>query len=146
MKQTCKHCYSKNTVKNGFQKGRQNYYCKDCKRNFVPARDQSSYEAMKKLAVILYGSGGNSFNYLAKLFGVCTATVYNWVKNYTEDLADLKVSSQIKEIEIDEMWHFIQSKKTNCGLLKPLIEQAEKQLPTLQANETLQQFVNYMKR
>ena len=143
MKQICKHCCRTNTVKNGIQKGRQNYFCKDCNRNFVPPRDKSSYEAIKKLAVILYGSGGNSFNYLASLFGVCPATVYNWVKKYAEDLEEMKVSPHIKEIEIDEMWHFIRSKKTRCGSLKPLIVQAERQLHMLQAGETLQQFVNY---
>ena len=62
MNQTYKHCYSNSTAKNGIQKG-----C-DCKRNFIPPRDKSSYEAIKKLAVILYGSGGNSFNYLVSLF------------------------------------------------------------------------------
>jgi IS1 family transposase len=36
---------------------------------------------------------------------------------------------EIKEIEFDEMWHFIESKKTNFGSSKPLIVVAGKLSP-----------------
>ena len=139
MNQTCKHCGSTRTIKNGFQKGYQNYYCKSCKRNFVPKRDDKGKRAQILLAIILYGSGGVSYNYLSKLFGVCTATICNWVNKYADDLADPVVDPTISEIEIDELWHFIESKKTNYGSLKPLIELAEKQLRGLQVAEILKQ-------
>ena len=139
MNQICKHCGSLETVKNGFQKGYQNYFCKSCKRNFVPKRDDKGKRAQILLAIILYGSGGVSYNYLSKLFGVCTATVCNWVNKYADDLADPVVDSNISEIEIDEMWHFIDQKKTNYGSLKPLIELAQRRLHGLRAAETPKQ-------
>jgi transposase len=139
MNQICKHCDSSETVKNGFQKGHQNYFCKSCKRNFVPQRDDKGKRVQILLAIILYGSGGVSYNYLSKLFGVCTATVCNWVNKYADDLADPVVNSNISEIEIDEMWHFINEKKTKNGSLKPLIALAERQLHGLRVAETPKQ-------
>ena len=128
MEQSCKHCGSTEAVKNGFQKGYQNYLCKSCGRNFVPVREDKGYEAKKQLAVILYGSGGVSYNYLSRLFSVCPATIMNWVKNYVGGIEEPTVSPDIREIELDEMWHFIESKKNSCGYLKPLIDLAEERL------------------
>ena len=135
----CKHCGSRNYTKNGHRNGRQFYKCKDCGRCFSPKRCQRGIEAQKTLAVILYGSGKASYRYLAKLFNVCPATIMNWVKSYADKININAPSSHIKEIEIDEMWHFIDQKKTNCGSLKPLIDIAEEQLRGLQAAETLKQ-------
>ena len=80
------------------------------------------------MAVILYGSGKASYRYLAKLFNVCPATIMNWIKSYADRIDMSTPSRNIKEIEIDEMWRFIGSKKTNCGSLKPLVALAKEQL------------------
>jgi len=32
-----------------------------------------------------------------------------------------EVSGEVREIEFDEMWHFVKSKKTNFGSSRPLI-------------------------
>ena len=146
MTHICKHCGSVETVKNGFQKGYQNYFCKSCKRNFVPQRDDKGKRAQMLLAVILYGSGGVSYNYLSKLFAVCPATVCNWVNKYADDLIEPIVDSTIKEIEIDEMWHFLECKKNDYGSLKPLIDLAERQLHGLQDAEMPKHLEDYIKR
>ena len=135
----CKHCGSDNSVKNGKQKGYQNYFCKSCKRNFVPPRPNKDRAIEKHLAVILYGSGKVSFSYLARLFGVCPATVLNWVRKYTNGLSDPVVSSGLRDIELDEMWHYLHEKKQSCGSSRPLIEELEKLLPGSQADATLPQ-------
>jgi transposase-like protein len=59
----CKHCGSDGFVKNGKQKGYQNYLCKSCNQNFVPPRRNQDRAIEKKLAVILYSSGKASFSY-----------------------------------------------------------------------------------
>ena len=134
---SCKHCGSESYSKNGYRNGRQFYKCKDCGRCFLPEQCSKRSEAQKTLAVILYGSGKSSYRYLAKLFNVCPATIMNWIKAYADKIDITAVPNTIKEIEIDEMWHFIDLKKTNCGSLKPLIDLAEKQLHGLQVVETL---------
>jgi transposase len=139
----CKHCGSDAFVKNGKQKGYQNYLCKSCKRNFVPPRRNQDRAIEKKLAVILYSSGKGSFSYLARLFGVCPATVLNWVRAYADKISDPVVASNLTEIELDEMWHYLHEKKQNCGSLKPLIEQAEERLHGLQETAISPQSCDY---
>jgi hypothetical protein len=90
----------------------------------------------KRLAVLLYGTGKASFRYLGKLFNICPATAMNWVKRYTQGLAEPEVPADLRHIEIDEMWHFLGSKKTSCGSSRPLIETAEELLRGLQAGGT----------
>ncbi|GAB6161950.1 hypothetical protein JCM12298_11090 [Desulfothermus naphthae] len=43
---------------------------------------------------------------------------YRWIKEEAESLPEPVISNEIKEIEFDEMWHFIQSKKTESVHLK----------------------------
>ncbi len=142
----CRHCGAENYVKNGLRGKHQLYYCKSCKHCFTITEINKGYEAQKLLALILYGSGKASYRYLAKLFCVCPATIMNWIKTFSEKIDLLEPCPEIKEIEIDEMWHFIDTKKTNYGSLKPLIELVERQLHGLQEGEMPKQLSNYMKR
>lgn len=119
----CKNCQSGSIVKNGKVRGVQRYRCKDCGYNFVEGdqRVKQSTQIKKALAVILYSIGKASFRFLSKLFSTDVSLVYRWIKQEGEALKEPVVSGEIQEIEFDEMWHFIQSKKTKDGLLKPWI-------------------------
>ena len=48
-----------------------------------------------------------------------------------------EITEDIKEIEFDEMWHFIGSKKTKNGSSRQWIEKQEKLLPGLQVTVML---------
>ncbi|MGL6144963.1 MAG: hypothetical protein ACRC0D_00625 [Macrococcoides caseolyticum] len=50
-----------------------------------------------------------------------------------EEIDYPKISEGIKEIEFDEMWHFVQSKKTRDGSSKPWIGAQGELLPGLLA-------------
>jgi transposase-like protein len=129
----CKYCGGDNFRLNGKMKGKQRYYCRVCERTFTVSQgDKHTVE--KKLVIVLYGTGKASFRYLGKLVGKCPATIMNWVRDYGEMLAEPVVSPACQDIEIDEMWHFLGSKKTSCGFSKPLLEKAEKLLHGLQAS------------
>jgi len=74
------------------------------------------------MAVMLYAHGF-SFRTVAKLFEVSPNTIMLWVRNFSElNKSEPQAKGEI-EVEIDEMWHFIQSKKTNCGFGKHFAEQ-----------------------
>lgn len=62
------------------------------------------------LAVILYSLSKASFSFLGKLFGVNKSLIYRWIKEAGAKISQSEVSKDIKEVEIDEMWHFIRSK------------------------------------
>lgn len=119
----CKKCGARDGVLNGHVRGKQRHQCKRCGLNFVEgdARRAPTVEMKRALAVLLYSLGKASFGFIGKLFGVSRTTAYNWIRREAEGLPDPEVGSSIQEIEFDEMWHFLQSKKTNGGLSKPWI-------------------------
>ena len=47
--------------------------------------------------------------------------MYRWVRAFDESLTEPEVTGDIRQMEFDEMWHFIKNKKTNLGLSKPSI-------------------------
>jgi transposase len=144
----CKKCNNNQTVKNGFIRGSQRYKCSNCKYNFVDGdkRTNHSTEVKKALAVILYSSSKASFNFLGKLFGVNKSSVYKWINNVAKHIPEPSVSSSIKEMEFDEMWHFIGSKKTKNGSSKPWIVVQTELLHGLQAIVMLQPSESFMKK
>jgi transposase len=120
---SCKRCHCESVVKNGEVRGQQRYRCKDCHYNFIAGdrRVNESLAAKKALAVILYSLSKASFSMLGRLFGVSRTLTYRWIKAEAEALPDPEVPGDIKEMEFDEMWHFIGQKKTSFGSSKPWI-------------------------
>ena len=119
----CKNCGSEHVVKNGKVRGKQRFRCKECGFNFVEgdARTNEKIAAKKAMLVLLYSLGKASFNLLARLFDTWPSQIYRWVLQEGLSLPEQEVSGAIKEMEFDEMWHFIKTKKTSFGSSKPLI-------------------------
>ena len=120
---SCKNCQQTNTIKNGFVRGKQRYKCHTCHYTFVVGDERHKRETdlKKALSVILYSLGKSSFGFLAKLFGVSRTTPYYWIRDMAATTEEPVIASNIHEIDFDEMWHFVQSKKSNSGSSKPWI-------------------------
>lgn len=136
----CKNCQSVKVVKNGIVRKAQRYRCKDCGYNFIAGdrRSNRDTEVKKALSVILYSLGKVSFGFLGKLFGVARSTTYKWIRVTAEVTPEPDIANSIKEISFDEMWHFVQSKKTKSGSSKPWIVAQGELLPGLSAIVMLQ--------
>lgn len=119
----CKNCQQTNTIKNGFVRGKQRYKCHNCEYTFVlgDERHKPETELKKALSVILYSLGKASFGFLGKLFGVSRTTTYYWIRDMAATTSEPHIADDIREIDFDEMWHFIQSKKRSAGSSKPWI-------------------------
>lgn len=139
----CPKCGSCENVKFGNAHGRQRYRCSSCGRQFIEQQKQRGVcAAFKQLAIFLYGHCGVSMGNIAKLFGVTTVAVLKWIRAYGEGLptkpsanSNTKETSQEKSehnhttpqkqaprvVMIDEMWHFVNGKKTLCGFGEPLM-------------------------
>jgi transposase len=119
----CKQCDGKDFVKNGFVRGQQRYRCKSCGLNFVVGdkRVKEDTAIKRAFAVILYSLGKSSYGFIAKLFGVTRPAVQKWLRREADLLGTPEIPVTIKEMEFDEMWHFIGSKKTNSGSSRPWI-------------------------
>ena len=63
------------------------------------------------MCIMLYGIGKMSINKIAKIFDMCWSLVYRWINEAAEKLPDYKIKDDIKEIEFDEMWHFLYKKR-----------------------------------
>jgi transposase len=118
----CKNCKSEKVVKSGKVRGKQRYKCKECGYNFVigDERTNEKIAALKALCVLLYSLGKGSYNMMGKLFGRNRSLIYRWIREAGINTEEPSINGEITQIEFDEMWHFIQSKKLNFGSSKPL--------------------------
>ena len=140
----CKRCKSEQIRRNGKVRDKQRYKCKECHLNFVEGdkRVKADLPIKKALAVILYSIGKASFRMLGKLFNCSHSLIYRWISKEAEMLPEPSIDADIREIEFDEMWHFIGSKKIKSGSSKPWIVAAGKLLPGLSAVVMLQHLRN----
>ena len=117
----CKSCDSSRFVKSGFVRGLQRYKCKECGCNFTKTPSRGKPPAMKALAVLLYGACGASQGMIARLLGISAVSVYRWIRGEAETLRDPEVPADTEIVQIDEMWHFVNGKKTRFGFGRPMI-------------------------
>ena len=108
----CKKCGSERYVKNGKARGHKKYLCKECGCNFIEGdrRTNEKIQARKAMCIMLYATGRMSINKIAKIFNMCWSLVYRWINEAAEKLPDYKIKDDVKEIEFDEMWHFLYKK------------------------------------
>ena len=116
----CPKCSSQKSVKNGHHLGRQRYKCKECGCQFTLSQPKGKPVETKCLAIILYVNG-LSFRAIARIVKVSPKAVYDWVKSFgLESYEKPKPRGDIV-VELDEMWHFINAKKTNFGFGKHFV-------------------------
>jgi len=71
-------------------------------------REKIKHEG-KALAVLLYSTGKASYGFIAKLFNVSRTAELKWIRNI--GIPEPKIDGEVKELQIDEMWHFIVKKQ-----------------------------------
>src|SRR3954447_17764214 len=91
--------------------------CKDCLRqtSFKPPRGEPLWK--KETAVLLY-TLGLSMNAIAKQLGVSTPSILNWIRAHAATHAPRPQpdpGENVVVMELDELWHFLQKKRTSCG-------------------------------
>lgn len=107
---TCKFCNSTEIIKYGKKNGKQNYYCKSCKRKFV---DNVDFENMKynpktiALTLDLYFRGlslRKISQHLKEFYslGITHMTIYNWIEKYIGIMNEYVSNIQP---DIGEIWH-----------------------------------------
>jgi transposase-like protein len=119
----CKNCGSEKNIKNGKKGEKQRYKCQKCGYNFVEGDGRTSEKivALKALVVLLYSLSKGSYNMLGKIFGRNRSLIYRWVKEAGLKFGEPEIDGEVKEIEFDEMWHYIGKKNGSCGWSRRLI-------------------------
>ncbi len=137
----CKHCGSANCYKNGFRNGKQNRKCKDCGRNFTEGDNRRTDRAKEKaVCFLLYTMGRASMRFLADIFQVSVRTIHVWIKDMADSTPNPAVGTAIEEIEIDEMWYYLQKKLESYGRSRRLTVSAGELSPGLRAVVILQRY------
>ena len=114
---TCKRCESDQAVKNGIVANKQRYKCKKCGCNFREGdkRTNDKIAAKKALCILLYAMSKGSFRMMGRILGIEHTLVYRWVRAFGKNLPEPEVSGDIRQMEFDEMWHFIKDLSTNSS-------------------------------
>ena len=111
----CKRCGGEEHTKNGFMRGKQRYRCKACGLNFTDTPPRGKPLALKVTAVLLYVSG-LSMNRTAKLLGVSTPTVQDWLERFAQTYAPKpEPEGRALVIELGEMGHYLKKRPTSSG-------------------------------
>jgi transposase len=115
----CRFCGSESCVKNGIHRGSQRHKCKKCGKQFNENLKRVD-EGLREQGILLYILG-LSFRTIADYIGVAPSTVLYWVRNFALKVYEKPAPlSKSVTIELDEMWHFLGSKKTKFGYGKPI--------------------------
>jgi transposase-like protein len=102
-------------AKNGFNpSGSQKYVCKACRRVVTPNPTPVGTDAETKQRAINMVLDGSSFRFAARQIGVTPARVLAWFKEAAEQVPNTpaKPTQVPEQIELDELFTFVQNKKT----------------------------------
>jgi transposase-like protein len=114
----CPECKSEKINKNGQKRGKQNYICKECGRQFIDRKykQQLGYpQEIQQQCLSMYVNG-MGFRSIGRVVGIHHTTIIDWVKKVGEILPDYYYPEQIPEVgELDELETFVGSKKISCG-------------------------------
>lgn len=119
----CRACGSDENVKWGHMDGKQRYRCKQCGFQFTRATNRRDERLVRK-AVALY-CVGLSYRTIGTLLNYHHTTVLHWVVDFAKEHYEKPIPKGELKIELDEMHHFLQSKKTNAGYGKHIAEQLD---------------------
>ncbi|MBW4478206.1 MAG: sigma-70 family RNA polymerase sigma factor [Tolypothrix brevis GSE-NOS-MK-07-07A] len=76
----CLYCQSTHICKNGNRKGKQNYLCKKCDRQFINSYSSKRYPSEVRERCLKLYADGMGYRAIARETGVSHNTVINWIK------------------------------------------------------------------
>lgn len=112
----CPDCASHHIRKNGHRRGKQNYICCSCDRQFLESYTKRGYSNEIKQQCLTMYVNGMGFRAIERLTGVNHNTIINWVKKVAEPLPNAPECSEIPEVaQVDELETFVGKKKRSFG-------------------------------
>lgn len=139
----CKHCSSLAVIKYGTPRRksgevRQKYQCFICRRTFVIGDRRYIQDVDKRKAVVIREyTDGKSLRGAARSANVSLPTAQKWIKEVSNELPDVSETYEEytkdedpelhKRYVIDEIWHFLEHKKSKLLCIK-IYNQTNKKL------------------
>ena len=120
---TCRVCGSTKNAKWGKRRGKQCYRCSDCGFQFTREDGRKSEKEILR-AVALY-CFGFSFRTIGTILHYHDTTIMRWIGEFADKHYQKPIPKGEIVVELDEMHHFINSKKTQFGFGKHTAAQVE---------------------
>ena len=113
----CPECHSTHVNQNGHKKGKQNYICVGCGRQFIDCyQSHKGYSPEVKRECLKMYVNGLGFRAIESLPEIHHTSIINWVKQVGELLPDAYEPETTPQVgELDELETFVGSKKTKPG-------------------------------
>jgi len=116
----CPRCHAEHVVKAGRVLQKQRYRCKNCGLQFTRLTPRGKSPDTKAKAVELYAKG-LSMRSIARMLDVSATSVLRWIRVFAEKTYKKPEPDSVDVVELDEMWHYVNSKKTNFGYGKHIV-------------------------
>ena len=111
IKVQCPHCDSPNVVKNGIKStGKQNFLCKDCRKQFQHAYQNRGADPQLKKQIISSLIHGSGIRDCAAVFQVSQVAVIQLIIRYAKRCSIVPRQKHYRRILIDEFYSFVQNK------------------------------------
>ena len=111
----CKHCAGNKLIKNGFEKSKQRYKCKCCKRTCREGDEGVKYTLEKKIRVLKWYLEGAGIRSIERMEEVSATLIVYWIRKMgsmlREKIESTKVPEKAKDVEIlkvDELFSYCQ--------------------------------------
>ncbi len=114
---TCPACSSLNIKKNGINKRtKQRYRCNGCGRQFILKYAYRAYLKHIRELVVPMCLNGSGIRDTARVLRISATTVMKLIRQQAANLPPEKLPDRVADVEIDEMWSFVEKKKNQCWL------------------------------
>ena len=114
---TCPVCSSLNIQKNGINKqGKQRYRCKACGRQFIIKYIYRACLRYIRELIVPMCLNGSGIRDISRVLRISATTVMKVIRRQSRNLPNLKMPPRVADVEIDEMWSFVEKKKKQCWL------------------------------
>jgi transposase-like protein len=114
----CPYCQdTARQVKAGFTRtSSQRYQCQLCRRSYTPEPKPLGYDDKTKVMALKLYLEGNGFRRIGRLLSVHHQSVVNWINSFHAQMRakklTLPVPGQVSTLEMDELFTFIGTKKS----------------------------------
>ena len=113
----CPQCGSKHIRKNGHRRGKQNYICVTCARQFIHQYHAQGFSSeMKQLCLKMYVNG-MGLRAISRVVETTHTSIITWIKQIAAKLPDTYTPEQLPQVgELDELETFVGRKKSKVWI------------------------------
>jgi IS1 family transposase/transposase-like protein len=117
MKINCPKCNANEIIKNGQRRGKQNYRCKKCGRQFVEFYSDIGYDLQTREECLKMYLNGSGFRAIERVKKVNHNTVIRWVKKAGKKILNNKYKYEKPLVgQLDELQTFVGNKKNKIWI------------------------------